>query len=125
MMHDLSALPLTLVLGASERPERYSNMAVHRLLGHGHRVVAVGLRPGRIAEVPIVTALPDAPVDTVTLYVGPSALEGWRGELLRLRPRRIIFNPGTEHAAFEAEARAHGIATEQACTLVMLAAGTY
>jgi predicted CoA-binding protein len=125
MKHDRSDVPVTLVLGASERPERYSNMAVHRLLGHGHRVVAVGLRPGRIAEVPIVTELPDGPVDTVTLYVGPSALEGWRVELLRLRPRRIIFNPGTEHPAFEAEARAHGIATEQACTLVMLAAGTY
>ncbi len=125
MTHDRPATPVTLVLGASERPDRYANMAVRRLIGHGHRVVAVGLRPGRIAEVPIVTALPDASIDTVTLYVGPTALEGWRQALLHLKPRRIIFNPGTEHPAFEAEARAHGIATEQACTLVMLAAGTY
>jgi len=125
MTNDRPASPVTLVLGASERPDRYANMAVHRLVGHGHRVVAVGLRPGWIAEVPIVTALPEAPIDTVTLYVGPTALEGWRQALLDLKPRRIIFNPGTEHPDFEKEARSKGIATEQACTLVMLAAGTY
>lgn len=125
MTNDRPASPVTLVLGASERPDRYANMAVHRLVGHGHRVVAVGLRPGWIAEVPIVTALPEALIDTVTLYVGPTALEGWRQALLDLKPRRIIFNPGTEHPDFEKEARSKGIATEQACTLVMLAAGTY
>lgn len=120
-----SSGPVTLVLGASERPDRYANMAVRSLRARHHAVVAVGLRPGHIGDVPIITSLPSAPVDTVTLYVGPLALEHWRSALLELRPRRIIFNPGTEHPAFEAEARARGIVTEEACTLVMLAANTY
>ncbi|MEZ4756530.1 MAG: CoA-binding protein [Flavobacteriales bacterium] len=117
--------PITLVLGASERPDRYANMAVRRLRAHGHAVVAVGLRAGLIGDVPIDTALPSVPVDTVTLYVGPVNLEQWREALLKLQPRRIIFNPGTEHPPFEADASAQGIAVEVGCTLVMLAAGTY
>jgi hypothetical protein len=117
--------PVTVVLGASERVDRYANMAVRRLRTNGHAVVAVGPRPGAIGDVPIMQQLPQGPVDTVTLYVGPVILEQWRSALLELHPRRIVFNPGTEHPAFEAEASAHGIAVEVGCTLVMLAAGTY
>jgi uncharacterized protein len=64
-------------------------------------------------------------VDTVTLYVGPNNLEPWREYLLALRPRRIIFNPGTEHPDFEHEAQKAGIQTMEACTLVMLSIGNY
>lgn len=117
--------PITVVLGASERTDRYANMAVRRLRANGHTVVAVGPRAGTIGDVSIVQKLPQGPVDTVTLYVGPIILEQWRTALLELQPRRIIFNPGTEHQTFEAEARHRGIVAEEACTLVMLASGTY
>lgn len=123
--HSNDAAPITVVLGASERTDRYANMAVRRLRANGHRVVAVGPRAGTIGDVVIVQELPQGRVDTVTLYVGPVILEQWRKALLDLRPRRIIFNPGTEHPTFAAEARARGIGTEEACTLVMLAAATY
>lgn len=116
---------ITVVLGASERVDRYANMAVRRLRSHGHTVIAVGPRQGVIGDVPIVQQLPPGPVDTVTLYIGPVILDQWRSALLELQPRRIIFNPGTEHSAFEADATARGIAVEVGCTLVMLGTGTY
>jgi hypothetical protein len=40
-------------------------------------------------------------------------------------PKRIIFNPGAENPSFFKEATNKGIDTLEACTLVMLSAGTY
>ncbi|MGB3617138.1 MAG: CoA-binding protein, partial [Catalinimonas sp.] len=64
-------------------------------------------------------------VDTVTLYVGPRHQSDLYDYILSLRPKRIVFNPGTENDELEAKARAEGIETVEGCTLVMLAAGTY
>jgi len=119
----------TLVLGATDNPARYAYRAVHQLLAHGHEVVPVGIRRGEVAGLPIRTdrptlaELPD--VDTVTLYVGPQNQPAWYGYILGLKPRRIIFNPGTENPELEQRAQAAGIATEEACTLVLLSVGQY
>ena len=118
--------PLTLVLGASSRSDRYSNRAVRSLRDQGHPVLAIGAREGRVHDVPILTELPPgAVVDTVTLYVGSAALAIWAERLLAMRPRRIVFNPGSENAAFAGLAEAEGIEVVEGCTLVMLAVGTY
>lgn len=116
----------TLVLGASPNPERYAYKAVERLRAQDYPVVAVGKRPGRVADVEIQREWP-APgaVDTVTLYVGPQNQPPFYDALLRLRPRRIIFNPGTDNPEFLRMAEAAGIETEQACTLVLLASRKY
>jgi hypothetical protein len=45
----------TLVLGASENPARYSNMAVKKLKAYGHEVIAIGRKKGMIADTPIET----------------------------------------------------------------------
>jgi len=119
----------TLVLGATDNPARYAYRAVHQLLAHGHEVVPVGIRRGEVAGLPIRTdrptlaELPD--VDTVTLYVGPQNQPAWYDFILGLKPRRIIFNPGTENPELEQRAQAAGIATEEACTLVLLSVGQY
>lgn len=112
----------TLVLGASPNPDRHAYKAVERLRAQDYPVIAVGKRPGRVAGVEIQTEWP-APgtVDTVTLYVGPQSQPPFYDALLRLRPRRVIFNPGTENPELLRLAEASGIATEQACTLVLLA----
>ena len=47
----------TLVLGASLKPERYSNMAIQRLISSNHEVVAYGPKEGTIAGVDIDTTL--------------------------------------------------------------------
>ena len=116
----------TLVLGASENPERYSNLALRRLRSKGHPVVAVGRKPGRVEDVEIQTAPGDwQDIDTVTLYLNPANQKPYYDYLLRLKPRRIIFNPGAENPELAARAQESGIEPVMACTLVMLGTGQY
>lgn len=116
----------TLVIGASENPERYSNKAIHALINHGHEVVAIGLRPGTVAGVPFNAekkAFRD--IDTVTLYVGPQNQPEYYDYVIGLKPNRVIFNPGTENPEFIEKLKAAGIYPEVACTLVLLATGQF
>lgn len=117
----------TLIIGASEEPTRYSHMAANRLLDHGHAILMLGKRAGELRGQAIHTRMPAvAPaIDTVTLYVNPTHLEAYRDLIVGLQPRRVIFNPGTEHPEFMAELRAKGVEVQPACTLVMLSIGAY
>ena len=116
----------TLVLGATDNPDRYAYRAVHSLQNHGHEVVPVGIRRGKVAGLPIHTNRPqETGIDTVTLYVGPQNQPGWYDYILGLKPRRILFNPGTENPELEELAQKQGIRTEEACTLVLLSIGQY
>lgn len=117
---------VTVVLGASPHADRYSHLAVVRLLAHGHPVVAVGNKAGGIQGVAIQRDLPQqGTVDTVTLYLNPVNQRDWEDRILALRPRRVIFNPGTENSAFADRLRRSDIQVVEGCTLVMLAAQTY
>jgi predicted CoA-binding protein len=116
----------TVVLGASDNPSRYSFLAVERLREKGHPVVAVGKREGKIKDTPILTGEPLVnDVDTVTLYLNPVLQVAAYDYILGLKPRRVIFNPGTENDELEEILRSKGIEPVEACTLVMLAAGMY
>lgn len=116
----------TLVLGASLKPERYSHQAVRMLRAHGHPVIAVGLREGLVGDTPILRDIPPgAVVHTVALYLNANNQAPWMDRILGLRPARIIFNPGAENPVLMRAAQAGGIATEEACTLVMLRSGQY
>lgn len=116
----------TLVLGASTKEERYSNQAIKKLLSHGHRVVAVGGRKGETHGVEILDEKPiDAEIDTVTLYISEKYQDGLFHYLKVLKPKRIIFNPGTENPVLSGQLSKHGIECINACTLVMLSVGIY
>lgn len=115
----------TVVLGASTNPERYAFKAIHRLVAHDHTVYAVGVKQGEVAGVPIQRELPTSGIHTVSLYVGPLLQKEWHERILALKPVRIIFNPGTEDAAFEKRAEDLGIEVVEGCTLVMLASGQF
>lgn len=116
----------TLVLGATDRRDKYANLAIRKLRDHGHDVIAVGARSGTVDDVTIVTAIPSGiEVDTVTLYLNPFNQEQYRQQILDLNPKRIIFNPGTENTALQVEAKELGIEPVTGCTLVMLSVGTY
>ncbi|MDP4128997.1 MAG: CoA-binding protein [Bacteroidota bacterium] len=121
-----SANKKTVVLGASDNPERYSNMAINKLRAHGHDVVAIGKRKSFVADVPVqleATAVPD--VDTVTVYLNPNNQKSYYDYILSLHPKRIIFNPGAENPELEELAGANHIKTQEACTLVLLGTGQY
>jgi len=120
------ALKRTLVIGASENPERYSYKAINALVSHRHEVVAIGLRKGQVAGVSFdgeKKAFEN--IDTVTLYVGPQNQPEYYTYIIGLKPRRVIFNPGTENPEFIAQLKIAGIYPEIACTLVLLATGQF
>ena len=119
--------PSTLVVGASENPLRYSNIATKRLNAHGFPVYCFAKRKGKIDNTLIHTELPSAEeIHTITLYVGPNHQDDELiDSLIALKPQRIVFNPGTENLAFEKKAKTAGIEVMEACTLVMLSTGLY
>ena len=116
----------TLVIGASENPTRYSNMAIRRLRSHQLPTHAIGLKPGKVEDVIIETGHPAfTDIDTVTLYIGPQHQDDIVSYVLSLQPRRVIFNPGTENSRFQKQLLDAGIQVEIACTLVLLGTGQY
>jgi predicted CoA-binding protein len=116
----------TLVIGASEKPDRYSNMAIRLLLKKGKQVVAIGSRTGQIEGVFIQEGLPNfEDIHTITLYINPEIQKKYYEYILALQPKRIIFNPGTENRALKEMAESAGIKTEEACTLVLLNLNLY
>lgn len=116
----------TLVIGASENPERYSYKATEALKKHNHTVIALGLKEGEINGTKIITGNPDLKdIDTVTLYVGPKIQPSYYDYVVGLKPKRVLFNPGTENEAFEILLQKNGIETERACTLVLLSLNEY
>lgn len=111
----------TLVMGASENVQRYSNMAIRKLRQFNHEVKAFGLRKGAVEDVVFDTELlPYDGIDTVTLYLNPTNQIPYYNYILSLKPKRVLFNPGTENRDFYEKLSANGIAFEEACTLVLL-----
>jgi len=116
----------TVVIGASPNTDRYSYKATISLKNHNHTVYPIGIRNGKINDLDIITNKPTLEnIDTVTLYVGPDNQPAWFDYIFSLNPKRIIFNPGTENAKFEALAESKGIEALQACTLVLLSINQY
>ena len=118
-----------LVLGASDKEERYANKAFKLLREHGFDVVPVHPRIQSIEGVAVYPTVGQAAaggaVDTVTLYVnGDTVLEN-AAEIISLDPRRVIMNPGTENAAAAKLFADHGIQVLEACTLVLLKTGQF
>ena len=116
----------TLVIGASENPERYSFKAVSLLQNYNVPVYALGNKEGKIGNVEIDTdKLPYRNIDTVSLYLSPKNQEEYKSYIISLQPKRVIFNPGTENPEFYQLLALNDIQAEVACTLVLLATNQY
>jgi predicted CoA-binding protein len=115
------------VLGASPKSTRYSNQAVRLLKDKGYRTTPVHPKVARIEGLEVAPSLVsiEDPVDTLTLYVGPERIRPMMADIKRLKPGRVIFNPGTESSELEQQLDAEGIPWLQGCTLVMLRTGTF
>lgn len=116
----------TIVLGASDKPERYSFKAVNALINYGHKVIPVGLREGKISGVEIKNGTPKvSQVDTISLYLSARNQVNYYEYILACRPKRVIFNPGTENLELEKLLDQEKIRYLHACTLVLLSTGQY
>ena len=116
----------TLVLGTSLKSDRYSHMAVKRLRAKNHPVKAFGLKPGKVVDVDIdIELIEYTDIDTVTVYLNPKVQKSYYDYILSLKPKRVIFNPGTENMKLVGLLKENGIASEIACTLVLLSIDQY
>ncbi len=113
----------TLIVGATTNESRYAYLAAEMLTEYGHPIVPIGIKKGEIFGQQILSINEKPPVkevDTITLYIGPQHQPEWYEYLLSLKPKRIIFNPGTENSEFEKMVKDSEIEALEACTLVLL-----
>jgi len=116
----------TVVLGASTKPDRYAFKAISMLVDKGHSVIAIGQNTGEVAGVKINTKqIPLSNINTITLYLNPARQRDYYNYILETKPKRVVFNPGTENPEFYQLLKANGIKVEVACTLVLLATNQY
>jgi len=115
------------VIGASDKPDRYSYRAVMLLMEMGHRVFPVHNSIKKIDGLKVYRSVADIEddIDTITIYVSAAVSDGIAGEIIAKKPKRIILNPGAENDGLELEAKKAGIETINACTLVMLKTGQF
>ncbi|UCG62978.1 MAG: CoA-binding protein [Candidatus Zixiibacteriota bacterium] len=110
------------VLGASPKEDRYSFKAVRMLKEHGFEPIPVHPAGHTVDGIKGLKSLDDISesIDTLSVYVNADVSSAELDRILRLNPRRVIFNPGAENATLAATLREAGIEVVEACTLVML-----
>lgn len=118
----------TVILGATPNQSRYAYMAAQMLHEQDIPFVPVGIKTGEVFGKNILD-LNEKPsideVDTITLYISAKNQPEWYDYILSLKPKRIVFNPGTQNPELSALAKENQIATISACSLVMLSSGQY
>lgn len=116
----------TLVLGASAKPEKYAYKAITMLVDKGHSVLAIGQNAGEVAGIKINTkAIPIKNIDTITLYLNPTRQKDYYNYIVETKPKRVLFNPGTENPELYQLLELNNIKSEVACTLVLLTTNRY
>ncbi|HYG01271.1 MAG TPA: CoA-binding protein [Chryseosolibacter sp.] len=118
----------TVIIGATTDRSRYAYIAASMLTSYNHEIVPIGIKKGELfgTHIQDIYEKPDVgDVDTITLYIGPQRQPEWYDYMLSLKPKRIIFNPGTENDTFEQMASDQGVEVVHGCTLVMLRSGQY
>ncbi len=116
----------TLIIGASANPDRYAYMAAERLIKSGYEIELIGKKADSIFGKVIGTEkIPFTNIDTVTLYLSPYNQQEYYDYILSLKPRRVIFNPGTENPELQNLLAENNIDYLQTCTLILLATKQY
>ena len=108
------------LIGASEKTDRYSNQAIKLLAQKGHEVFPIAPSNGQVNGIDFIVGQPEFKnIHTLTLYINPNIQKEYYDYILEIKPKRIIFNPGTENQDLAQLAEKNGIETENACTLVL------
>jgi uncharacterized protein len=119
---EVNLMATTLILGASDKIDRFSNQAQRKLVQHGFQVVLVNPKGGEIDGVRCYKQISEVEeaVDTVTVYINPSRILQQVKQIVNLKPRRVIFNPGSESSEAAELLIQYGIEAIENCTLIML-----
>ena len=118
---------VVVVLGASPKLDRYSNKAVALLKEKGFDVIPVHPRAKSVQGISVVADMDliEDDIDTLTVYVNRDLLSKSVDTILRLKPGRVIFNPGTESEEASGILERNDIQVIKACTLVLLKTGQF
>lgn len=111
------------VIGASSDTSRYSYKAMEMLEEYGHQPIPVHPREEEVLGRKVIHNLGELAgkkIDTITVYVNPAISDKYEKDILLVRPKRVIFNPGAENPKLQDSLTKNGIAVENACTLVLL-----
>ena len=115
----------TLILGASEKPDRISFQVANKLIDSGEEVFLIG-RGNEVNGVKIhKEPLNIEGLDTISLYLNAQRQKEYYDYIIDQNPKRVIFNPGAENAELMELLIENGIHSENACTLVLLTIGAY
>lgn len=119
---------VVVILGASGKPGRHSGQLFRRLAAHPEfEVIPVHPTQGMLDGQPVVSSLVQvkrAP-DILTVYVNSGISQALAEEMVKLGPKRVIFNPGAENPTLQKTLQRNGIATEEACSLVLLSQNAF
>ena len=116
----------TLVLGVSPNPLRYSHKAVKRLMEYKIEVHGISKYPTTVDDLEVKKELYDIPdLHTIALYLNATNQKEYYDYILSLKPKRIVFNPGTHNEELEELAEKEGIECVRDCVLVMLRSHNY
>ena len=116
----------TLIIGASTNKDRYSYKVIRKLRKLNFDVYALGLYEGEIMDVKIRTQpLNFKNIHTVSIYLRSQNQFQYLNYLLKLKPKRVIFNPGSENEVLTNKLKEKKISCENSCTLVLLSTNQY
>lgn len=126
-MADATQHHQVILLGASHKPDRFAHKALVMLHEHGYAVIPVHPALASIAGIAVIPVLEQAPRNafSLTLYVNPARALAAAETILALRPRRVIFNPGTESRELQGMLTDAGIDWVEDCTLELLREGRF
>jgi predicted CoA-binding protein len=113
------------ILGASDKPDRYSNMLIKRLRAKGHPVYPVNPALQSIDGLPVYRSLADLPsgIEVLSIYMNAARSSEIADAILASGIPRVIFNPGAENPALAGRLAAAGVEVEEACSLVLSGLG--
>lgn len=109
------------ILGASRSRRKFGNIAVRAFADRGDQVFPVNPYADEIEGIKAYKSLADLPlqdVDRISVYLHPEDGIALLGDMRRLNPAEVWFNPGSESPELLAKAEELGLPVVQACSIV-------
>lgn len=115
-----------IVLGASLNANRYSNMAIKKLIKNNYDVYPLGKSEAEVEGVRLFSDFKMIEeVYAVTIYLNPFNQRQFYDYILDLNPQKVVLNPGAENRELELILDENSIKFERACSLVLLSLNSF
>jgi Predicted CoA-binding protein len=110
------------VIGASSNRTKFGNKALRAFEHQGYTVIPINLTEGEVEGHKAYASVLDVPgpIDIATVYVPPRAGVKVMEQLAEKGIGEIWLNPGADGAEVIARARALGLKTIQACSIIAI-----